>query len=106
IDHKDRNFRRLVSHRVLIDTDDYLLASLDSFLILVGRILDLALRKSFFDRRDHAAHRVDLAEVLQCFLFHLFSQRFEEVRTAEWIDCVYEAGLFRTDLLGVQTSYW
>jgi hypothetical protein len=70
---------RLVSHRVLVHADDYLIAPLDGFLILVRRVLNLALWEASFDSGDHAAHRVDLAEVVERFLLHLFCQRFQIV---------------------------
>src|SRR5205085_5211942 len=76
-----------------------LLASLDRLLILISRLLNLALREALLHRRDHAAERINLSEVVERAVFHLFGQRLDEVRTAERVNRVYDASLFRDDLL-------
>ena len=64
VNNESRNFRRLIRHLILIDADNRLLAALDSFLILISGLLNLALRKSFLDSFDHSAHRLNLAEIV------------------------------------------
>src|SRR5439155_8463960 len=60
------------------------------------------LRESLFNGFNHAAHAIDTFEVIQSAIFQLVSQRFDKVRTAQWIDSIRYAGLFGNYLLRSQ----
>src|SRR5271165_2956732 len=62
--------RALFDHE-FVDPDHYFFAGLDRALVLVGRLGDLFLRISALDRLYHAAHGIELAEVVPRAVFHL-----------------------------------
>ena len=62
-----------------VDADDDPLAGLDLALDPVRGLLDLALLVAGLDRRERAAHRVDLVEVLVRGRLELVGQRLDEV---------------------------
>ena len=82
-----------------VTPDDLALVRLQLALLLVGRVGDLRLREAGLDRRDHAAHLVDLREVAPRRLLGPVGQRLDEIRSAERIDRVRHAGLLGDDLL-------
>ena len=75
---------------------------LDRLLEPVGALGDLLLRESALDRRDHAAHAVDLLEVGQRALFHLAGQSLDEVGAAERIGLGGDAAFVGDHLLRAQ----
>ena len=79
-----------------------LFAAFDRLLILIGRLLDFALRESGLDRFDHSAKAVDLIKVLETTVDHLLGQRLDVITASERIDRIYYAGLLRNDLLGAK----
>src|SRR5687767_3077681 len=99
IDYQDRNSRSLVGHLVFVDANNDLVATLNRFLILISGVLNLSLRKTFFDRRNHPSHGIDLSEVSEGLVFHLLRKRLEIVRAAERIYRMGNSGLFSNDLL-------
>src|SRR5439155_10167390 len=91
-------------HHVLVDAHDHLLAAVVHQLVPVRRVGDLLLRIARVDRADHAAHRVDLPDVLERRLLHLVGQRLEEVRPAERVDRERDAGFLGDDLLSTKRN--
>src|SRR4051794_2891697 len=61
-------------HRIFVNTDDRLLATLNGLLVLVSRFLYLALWKADFDRLDHAAKIIYLIEIIHAPFDHLFRE--------------------------------
>ena len=66
-----KNVRGFLFDDELIDADDDLFARLDRALVLVRGFGNFFLRISAFDGFDHAAHSVELAEVIEGAIFHL-----------------------------------
>ena len=64
--------------------------------------MDLALKKSRFDRSHDATALLDLLEVFFGLGFEAIGQGLDVVRTAEGIGHMADLGLFGDDLLGAQ----
>src|SRR4029453_11440548 len=89
----------LVRVLVAVHAHDHALAALDLVLEAEGRLGDLALEEVLLDRRDDAAELADAPEVVVCLLLEPVRQLFEQVRAAQRIDRVDDAGLVREYLL-------
>ena len=87
---------------VIIHADDDLFFLLDRALVGVAGLGDLLLREAVLDGLHHAAHRVQLAEILEGAVFHVPGQPLDEVGAAQRIDRVGNAGFIREDLLRAQ----
>src|SRR6185503_2328273 len=83
----------------VIDADDDLLLRLDGLLRAVRAVGDLTLRVAPLDSLHHPAHRVDRFEIGQRLFLELRGQRLEEIRAAQRIGQVGDAGFVRDDLL-------
>src|SRR3712207_1935781 len=75
-----------------VDADDLALAGVELPLQLPRRVGDLALWEVQLHRLDHPAELVDAAEVVVRALLQTVRQRLDEVRAAERIDRVHNAG--------------
>ena len=53
---------------------------------LVAGLGDFLLRETFFNGLDHAAHGVELVEIIEGPLLHVESHAFDKVRAAEGIN--------------------
>ena len=71
-------------------------------MILVTGLGNFFLRISALDGFDHAAHLVELIEVIEGAVFHVEGLLLDEVAAAEWIDSLGCARLEGNDLLGAQ----
>ena len=69
---------------------------------MVGGFSDLFLRISPLDRLDHAAHRIEFVEVVECAPLHFEGQTFQKVRTTQRIDRLRHSRFISDDLLGAQ----
>ena len=85
-----------------VDPDDDLVARLDRPLDAVGRLLDLALLEAALDRRERAAHRLDLVEVRPGGGLELVGQALDVVGARQRVGRLGHAGLVGEDLLGPQ----
>src|SRR3954454_18261909 len=85
-----------------VDADHPAPAGVDLGLELEARVGDLPLGEVLLDRFDHAAELVDAREVPVRLLLELVGQRLDEVRAAERVDGVRDAGLVGDDLLRAQ----
>ena len=74
---------RLVVRLEPVDPDHHPLAVLDLPLIPIARRRDLGLRETRLDRRDHAAHFVDAADVVVGGRLRIERQLLQEVAAAE-----------------------
>src|SRR5207249_7160226 len=90
---------RLVFHDEFVDADYDLLLALDGHLILVGGIVNLALGESLFDRRNHAAQRIEPVKIFPTAFLHIQRQPFQEIRTGEWIYSIRDTCFVSDDLL-------
>ena len=66
-----QRMRRFFLDDKLVHADDDFFLGLDGALVLVGSFGDFLLRITALDGLDHAAHGVQLAEVVEGSLFHL-----------------------------------
>ena len=73
IETKHRHRSRLVRGEA-IHPDDRLFARLDSALIVISRVLDLALHVALLDRAQHSANLVDLLNVVRSQPLDLIGQ--------------------------------
>src|SRR5439155_23537204 len=96
VDQKDID-RRFPAHDELIHAADDLCLSLDRALVLIGCIVDLALRESSLDSGNHAAERIELVEILPATPLHVQSYPLDEVRSGQRIDRIRHAGSVRED---------
>src|SRR3989339_809462 len=87
---------------VLVDADHDLFAMVYLLLETISGIGDLELRVPLFNRRDHAAHVVDLGDVLPRLFLHLVGQGLNEVGAGERVDRVGDACFLGENLLGAQ----
>ena len=71
-------------------------------MIAVGGFRNFALRVAAFDGLDHAAHGVDLADVIPRAALDFVGERFDEIGAAERVNRVDHAGFVGNDLLGAQ----
>ena len=62
----------------------------------------LFLGKAAFDRPHHAAHRIQLAEIIERALLHIEGQPFHKIGAAQRVDGIGYAGFVGQDLLGTQ----
>ena len=93
--------RRLVDHE-LVGADGDLLARFGGALELVAGLGDFLLRIALLDGRNHAAHRVELLEIIERAVLHVERQPLDEVRAAQRIDGLGHAGFVSDDLLRAQ----
>ena len=71
-------------------------------LVAVRSLGNFALRIRALDRRDHAAQRVDLANIFAGAVVGLVRQRFHKIRSPQRIRCICDAAFIGDDLLGSQ----
>src|SRR5258708_28526271 len=89
---------------VVVYADDDFFFLIHGHLVAVGRFGDFALRVALLDRRYHAAHGVDAANVIPRAVFHFVRERFHKIRAAERVHRVGAAGLVPDDLLHPPTD--
>src|SRR5260370_4078357 len=82
-----------------IDTYDNLITSFNLPLVAVAGVGDFALWESTLDRRDHAAHFVDPADVIPRGILGCASEMFEKIAAAERIRRGGDAALVGDHLL-------
>src|SRR4029453_19467851 len=87
---------------VAVDADDHPLLGLELGLVAERRVGDLTLEEVFLDRRDDAAEGAYPVEVVVRLRLEPVRQVLYEVRAAERIDRVDDAGLVRDHLLGAE----
>jgi hypothetical protein len=92
--------RRRLGLGEAIDADDHPLAGLDLLRVAKRGVLDLALDEALLHGRDRAAQLVDALDQLLAARLELVGERLDEVRAAERVGGVGDAGLIREDLLG------
>ena len=85
-----------------VDADDDLVAAVDGPLDPVRRFLDLALLEASLDRRERAAHRLDLVEVGPGCRLELVREALDVVGAGQRVGGLGHARLVRQDLLRPQ----
>src|SRR4029077_8704268 len=98
IEPKQWNRSRLVRGEA-IHPGYSLFARLDSALIVISGVLDLALNVALLDRAQHSANLVDLLNVVRSQSLDLIGQELDGVRAAERICRVRHARFISDDLL-------
>ena len=86
----------------LVDTNNYLLVSLNGFLILVGTLLNFPLDKSHFDCFEHAAHVVNPLDVFRGLFFNLVGEGFHVPASAHGVHYVPDPVFEGQYLLGAK----
>ena len=72
----------------------------------VSSLRNFHLREALFNRRNHAAHFVNLMDVVPGFLFHFIGERFDEVGTGQGVDGIGYSRLFSQNLLRAQGDFY
>ena len=85
-----------------VDADDRLLVSLDRSLIFVSGLLNLALNIARLNRPQHAAHRVDLFNIICGATLYLVRQMLDRVGARERVNRVGHARFVSDHLLRAQ----
>ena len=87
VDTKD-GYWRFLFNLITIDAYDDGISSFYGSLITIGRFLDFALHITRLNCPQHAAHRINLFQVLFGSLLNLVSELFDCVRAGQRIDSV------------------
>src|SRR5712692_1723262 len=101
IDHQDFDGALFFSDEIVDADDDFLLA-LDRLLVGVSRLVDFLLWKPSFDGRHHAAHGVNLVEIVVTRLLSLERTLLDKIRPPERINGAGDAAFVGEYLLGAQ----
>src|SRR5258708_2618956 len=96
------NMRRFFFDGELVDAHSDFFFGLRRTLVLIRGLGNLLLRIAALDGLNHAAHGVELAEVVECTLLHLQRKVFYKVRSAHRINCMGYDRFLSNDLLRPQ----
>src|SRR5437870_487492 len=94
-----QNVERLFFGYEIVHADDDFFLFVHGHLVTVGGFGDFALRVAALDGRNHTAHGVDAVDIFPSAALDFVSESFDEIRAAERVDGIGDAGFVGDDLL-------